>query len=299
MLSLVINIVVVLILFVPQLCLGGQVTDQVGREVTVPDSPKRLVALAPNVAEIVFLLGRGEVLKGATQYSNHPEAAKLLPRVGSYVRLDVEKIVALKPDLCLAVRDGNPIHSVERIESLGIPVYVVDPHSLADIMDVVLRIGGILGVRERALEIVVNMERRIKLIRDKLTSDVPRPGVFFQIDAAPIISAGSNTFIHELIVTAGGRNLAAGVKQYPRFGWEDIIIMQPDIAIIASMAGGHSVANLKESWRKWPQLRVVKNNRLHVVDADLIDRPTPRLIDGLEEFAVIIHPELFGERSGK
>lgn len=286
-----------LILLVPQICMGRPVTDQVGRDVVVPDAPQRVVALAPNVAEIVFLLGRGKVLKGATQYSNHPEGAKLLPRVGSYVRLDVEKIVALKPDLCLAVRDGNPIHSVERIESLGIPVYVVDPRSLEGIMDVVNRLGGLLGAQDRARNIVSDMQKRMDLIRDKLTGKISRPRVFFQIDAAPIISAGTNTFIHELIIKAGGSNLAAGDKSYPRFSWEDIILMQPDIAIIASMAGGYSVADLEGSWRKWPQLKVVKGNRLHVVDADLIDRPTPRLVDGLEEFAAIIHPELFGENS--
>jgi len=283
----------------PSVCIGRQVIDQADRKVEIPDHPLRVVGLSPNVVEVVYLLGRGEVLRGATQYSNHPLEAALLPRVGSYVRLDVEKIVALRPDLCLATKDGNPINAISRIEDLGIPVFVVNPHSLEGIMSMVEQLGMILGAEDRAREIVGDMRQRIDRVKMKLAGNIPRPGVFFQIDAAPIISAGSGTFIDELITIAGGVNLAAGPSPYPRFSWEDLIRMQPDVAIIASMAGGHSVEDLKKSWQKWPQLEVVKNKRLYVVDADLIDRPTPRLIDGLEKFAAIIHPGLFGGDSGE
>jgi iron complex transport system substrate-binding protein len=292
-------IVLVQCLFLHQACAGKIVIDQVGREVDVPADPVRVLALAPNVAEIIFLLGQEKRLKGATQYSNHPEEAEKLPRIGSYVRLDVEKIVALKPDLCIGTRDGNPINTVERIDSLGIPVYVVDPQSLSSIMDTVTRLGVLLGASERASRIVSDMNKRIEHIEKMVALASDRPTVFFQIDAAPIISAGSNTFIHELITRAGGRNLAAGNNPYPRYNWEDILRLQPEIAIIASMAGGHPASELRSGWLKWPQLAAVRNNRVHVVDADLIDRPTPRLLDGLEEFAAIIHPEIFGENGAE
>jgi len=283
----------------PATVCGRQVTDQVGRIMEAPEQPARVIGLAPNVVEVVYLLGRGEVLKGATLYSNHPPEAKSLPRVGSYVRLDVEKIISLKPDLCLATKDGNPVHTVERLTGLGIPVYVVDPLGLDGIMDMVARLGDLLGAPEKAAAIVNDMRARINAVKESLAAVGDRPGVFFQIDAAPIISAGTETFIDELITAAGGRNLAAGGERYPRFSWEDIIQMQPDIAIVASMAGGHSIADLKGSWQRWPQLKVVKNSRVHVVDADLIDRPTPRLVAGLEEFAAIIHPELFGDADAR
>ena len=115
---------------------------------------------------------------------------------------------------------------------------------------------------------------------------------FFQIDAAPIISAGSETFIDHLISRAGGINLAAGDTPYPRYSWEDILRMQPDIVIIASMAGGYSEDELKKSWRRWHQIPAVKNDKLFVVDAALFDRPTARLIDGLEILVDILHPSL-------
>jgi iron complex transport system substrate-binding protein len=285
-----------LVLLLPGLCPARQVIDQVGRVVTVPDQPRRVVALAPNVAELVFLLGREELLKGVTQYSNEPPAARELPRVGSYVRLDIEKILALKPDLCLAVKDGNPLAVIERLVGLGIAVYVVDPKNLEEIMTMVTGLGEVLGAAERATRIVADMRDRLARVEARVAPSPERPGVFFQIDAAPIVSAGSQTFIDELISRAGGRNLAAGGQPYPRFGWEEILRLAPEVVIVASMAGGHSVAELKSGWRQWPQIPAVKNERIYVVEADLVDRPSPRLVEGLEAFARIIHPELFDDR---
>ena len=285
----------VLLFFMPAAAGARQVVDQVGRTVEVANRPQRVVALAPNVAELVFLLGRGELLKGATQFSNEPPAARDLPRVGSYVRLDLEKIVALKPDLCLAVKDGNPLPVIERLAGLGIAVYVVDPQHLEDIMSVVTGLGDLLGAREKAEEIVAGMRHRIARVTGLVAGSTTRPRVFFQIDASPIVSAGSRTFIDELITRAGGENLAGDASGYRRFGWEEILRLAPEVVIVASMAGGHSEADLKSGWRKWPQIPAVRNGRIHVLPADLVDRPTPRLVDGLEAFARIIHPELFDE----
>lgn len=288
---------IICLLLLPVGAFGRQVVDQVGRNVELPAEITRVVSLAPSITEVVFSLGRQDLLKGATQYSNDPPEARLLPRVGSYVRLDVEKIVALKPDLCLAIRDGNPLHAVTKIESLGIPVYVVDPQTLVGIMEMIISLGDVLGATARADSIVLDMDRRIKKVKEKLAGNFDRPKVFFQIDAEPIVSAGRNTFIHELIVTAGGLNLAADVggAAYPKFSWEDVLGFQPDVAIVASMAGGFSGESLRAGWQRWPQIPAVKNKQVHVVDASLVDRPTSRLLDGLETFARIIHPELFGD----
>jgi len=272
-----------------------EVVDQAGRQMEVPEVVARIVALAPSITEIVYELGRENLLIGATQYSNSPAAAQALPRVGSYVRLDVEKIVALNPDLCLGIKDGNPVHTVDKIEALGIPVYIIDPKNLDDIIDVVRRFGDLLAAPEASEQLIHTMRTRIDRVAETVARAASRPGVFFQIDAAPIITIGSNTFIHELITLAGGRNLAAGPQDYPRYNWEEVLVLQPEVAIVASMAGGHSPQELLAGWRRWPQIPAVQNNRIHVVDANLIDRPTPRLVDGLELFVRIIHPELFGE----
>ncbi len=248
----------------------------------------------PSITEIVFALGAGGRLVGATRYSNEPPAARKITRVGSYVHLDVEKIVSLGPDLCLAIRDGNPKHIIDRLETLSIPVYTLDPRNLDEIVESILMLGEALDAREQAAATAEKMHLRLNAVADRVGRTVSRPGVFFQIDAAPIISAGSNTFIDKLITRAGGVNLAAGPKTYPRYSWEEILAMRPEIVIIASMAGGFTPEELKAGWRKWPQIPAVKNHRLYVVEADLFDRPTPRLINGLELLAEIIHPELAG-----
>jgi iron complex transport system substrate-binding protein len=272
---------------------AGPVTDQVGRTLEVPDNPTRIIALAPSITEIIYDLGQEKRIVGVTQYSTYPLEAGSLPRVGSYVRLDIEKIVALKPDLCLATKDGNPKHIVDKIVSLGIPVYVINPRNLQQIMDTITRLGSLLHAEQAAADLVSDMEKRIGQVQAQVKKGRYKPRVFFQIDAEPLFSAGTDTFIHELIELAGGINTTAGEVSYPRYSWEDIIVLQPDIVLISSMAGGLAPEYLLQSWKKWHLLSAVKNDKIFVVDAELFDRPTPRLVDGLEVIAAIIHPELF------
>ncbi len=269
---------------------GRLVVDQVGRSVRVPDRPRRIVSLMPSITEEVFDLGRGDLLVGATLYAKEPPAAATLPRVGSYVNPDLERIVALRPDLCLAARDGNPADLVRRLAELHIPVFVLDPQTLPAIMDSVRLLGGLLHAEKKAAMIVAAMKRKMAAVARRVAGAADRPRVFFQIDAAPIVSAGSGTFIDRLITRAGGINLAAGPTAYPRFSWEDVLAMQPDVVIIASMAGGYTEKQLKAEWRKWPQVPAVRHGRLFVVDAVLFDRPGPRLVDGLVRLADILYP---------
>ena len=264
--------------------------DQVGRRVDIPARPQRIVSLMPSITEIVFELGAGSRIKGVTLYSNEPPAAAKLPNVGAYVHPDLEKIISLKPDLCLAVRDGNPKHIVDKITELGIPVYTIDPRNLAEIMESVMLLGKVLGTEEKARDIVDNIQVKINAASERVAHASNRPRVFFQIDASPIVSAGSNTFIDQLITQAGGVNLAAGPTAYPRYSWEDILLMQPEVVIIASMAGGYSEEQLKAAWRRWPEVPAVRDNRLYVVNADLFERPTARLADGLELLVNIFFP---------
>ena len=261
--------------------------DQVGRQVDIKARPERIVSLMPSLTEMVFALDAGDRLQGVTLFSDEPPAAAKLPKVGSYVHPDLEKIVSLKPDLCLAVRDGNPKHIVDKITALGIPVYTIDPRNLEEIMEAVQMLGKVLDAPEKAAAIVDDMRGTIEKAEERVVRASRKPRVFFQIDASPIISAGSNTFIDQLITRAGGINLAAGPTAYPRYSWEEVLRMQPDIVIIASMSGGYSEEELKAEWRKWPELPAVRDNRLHVVSAALFDRPTPRLVHGLELLADI------------
>ncbi|UCD66957.1 MAG: cobalamin-binding protein [Deltaproteobacteria bacterium] len=272
---------------------AGTVIDQVGRKVVVPDDPQRVISLAPSITEIIYDLGEEKRLQGVTKYSDYPAQAKSLPKVGTYVHLDLERIVALKPDLCISTKDGNPKHVIEKISRLGIPVYAINPRSLEQTMDTITQIGSLLNAQEAAARLVSGMQQRITRVQSLVAQVNNRPRVFFQIDAEPLVSAGNNTFIHELIELAGGINTAAGNDPYPRYSWEDILILQPDIVIISSMAGGLDSEDLLGIWKKWSQLKAVLNEQVFVVDAGMFDRTTPRLVAGLETIAEIIHPELF------
>jgi iron complex transport system substrate-binding protein len=268
------------------------VTDQLGRRVTVPDTPQRVVSLAPSITEIVFALDQGHRLQGVTTYSDFPPEAVKLPKVGSYVYLDLEKIVALKPDLCIAIKDGNPRVIAQRLESLKIPVYAVHPNNLETIMKTVLEIGTLLNAKNRANLLVQNMDLRIQKVKSLVAKATHRPKVFFQIGVSPIVSVGTHTFIHELIVIAGGTNLAAGSISYPRFSLEKVLALSPEIIIITSMERKAIFEKVKAEWEKWPNMPAVRNQRIYVEDSNFFDRPTPRLVDGLELLLRLIHPEL-------
>ncbi|MBW1894257.1 MAG: cobalamin-binding protein [Deltaproteobacteria bacterium] len=277
----------------PVLLSAKTVKDQLGRTVAVPDNPQRIVSLAPSITEIVFALGKGDLLKGVTQFSDYPEEAKTIHRVGSYVNLNLEKIVVLKPDLCIAVKDGNPRSVVERLESLNIPVYAVDPRNLESVMETFLEVGGLINASENATKIVINMRARITKVESLVRTADDAPRVFYQIGISPIVSAGTNTFIHELIEMAGGKNLAKGPVPYPRFSREKVISLVPEVFIITSMAGVEVHEKVKAEWQRWDTLPAIKNNRIYFVDSNVFDRPGPRLVDGLEILVKIIHPEFF------
>ena len=272
------------------------VTDELGRQMTVPGELKRVVSLAPSITEIIFALGKENLLKGVTRFSDFPPAAKKLPQVGSYVHLDLEKIVALKPDLCIGIKDGNPIAVVRKLEHLGIPVYAVDPRDLNAILETIVQVGALLGAEQKAHAIVSDMRTRVGRVKSLVATSPHKPRVFFQIGVSPIVSAGTQTYIHELIVMAGGRNLAEGPVPYPRYSREQVLGLSPDVMIITSMARGASFERVKKQWSKWPSIPAVRNNRILLMDSNVCDRPTPRLIDGLERVAEAIHPDLYRKK---
>ena len=283
----------VLLLLAPTVVAVRTVEDQVGRRMTVPDDPRRVVALAPSITEIVFELDQAGRLVGATQYSNYPSPAAELPRVGSYVQLSLEKIVGLKPDLCIAIKDGNPKTVVDRLQGMQIPVYVVNPHNLETVMRTMQALGDLLNASQKADSLVAAIDARLQRIQSRVAERQDRPRVFLQIGISPIISVGTDTFIHDLITTAGGMNVAVGPAAYPRFSREQVLALTPDVIIITSMARRAAFEKVRREWRDFTQIPAIKAHRIHLVDSDIFDRPSPRLIDALEVLAGLIHPDLF------
>jgi len=267
------------------------VYDELGRKVTVPADPRRVVAMAPSITEIIFALNQEHRLAGVTRFSDYPSEAKRFPTVGTYIYLDLEKIVSLKPDLCIAVKDGNPESVVRRLEELGIPIYAVDPRNMDAVIKTILEIGHLFHETQRAKTIASSLQQRINIVRQRISKIDERPNVFFQIGISPVVSVGTDTFIHELIQMAGGTNLASGPVAYPRYSREQVLAMAPEYLIITSMAREGEFDAIKAEWNRWPDIPAVKNNRIFVVDSDLFDRASPRLVDALEVLVDIIHPK--------
>ena len=276
---------------------GGErtFTDTTGCTISLPDRPLRVVSLAPSITEIVFALGKGPLLVGVTRYSDYPEKAKMLPRVGSYIRPELESIVTLKPDLCLTVEDGPPKKTIERLKAFGIPVYTVNPDSIDTILRSIQEIGDILDAKNTAAAITDKMGAQLTVI-DRAVAEAPhKPDIFFQIGISPIVSVGKNTFLDEMIQRAGGTNVVTSDTPYPRFSKEQVLALAPEMIIITSMARNDIFEVVKKDWESWPSLPAVRNKRIHVVDSDTLDRPTPRVVDGLAMLAALIHPTLFAE----
>jgi iron complex transport system substrate-binding protein len=272
------------------------VTDQLGRSLYVPADPQRIIALAESVTEIVFAVGRGDRLVGTTRYADYPQAALKIPRIGSYIQLDIERIAALKPDLCIGIRDGNPKSAVERLDALGIPVYISNPMGIESMLQGIFEIGALLRAEETAAALVADLSWRIKTVAEVVGRSGTRPRVFFQIGVDPIVSAGCGTFIHELIEAAGGVNAAGDATAYPKYSFEHLVRLSPDVVVITTMTQGADFDAVRRKWLRWPRIPAVRDNRVHVVDAAVFNRPAPRLIDGLEILVRLIHPEAMSSR---
>jgi iron complex transport system substrate-binding protein len=274
---------------------GRTLVDPVGRKVHVPADPQRLVALAPSITEIIYALGRQDRLKGVSRFSDFPPGVEKLPKVGSYNQLDVERIVALAPDLCIGIKDGNPLAVVEQLDSLGIPVFAVNAVDMESTLKSIQAVGDALSAGPRARAIVADMRRRIRKVAETANRAARKPRVFVQIGVTPIVSVGNGTFINELITLAGGVNVAAGPSPYPRFSVEQVIALAPDVLVITSMARATVFEEVKAGWMKWPAIPAVANQSVFIAPTNIFDRPTPRLVDGLEQMARYIHPRLFKE----
>jgi iron complex transport system substrate-binding protein len=267
--------------------------DEVGREVTFSFPPKRIVSLAPNITEILFSLGLDKEIVGVSIHCNFPEKAESRVRVGSYISLDFERITSLKPDLIIATGAGNTREMVDRLEKLGFMTYVIFPKNFNDILQSIADIGQIVNREKETRGIIGGMRKRSQRVIE-LTKDLPRPKVFVQIGDAPVVTVGKGSFADDLIRLAGGENIAGKEKEvYPRFGMEEILKRSPEVIVISSMNPKGDYQKTLQEWTRWKTIPAVKNGRIYLIDSDLIDRPSPRIVDGLEELARVLHPEKF------
>jgi len=273
--------------------LGATFKDALGREITVPAPPKRLIALAPNLTEILYALGLGDRVVGVTNHCNYPPEASLKPKVGSYIHLNVEQIISLSPDLVIGTVDGNERYVLELLEQARIKVFFVNPREVRQAIEAISTVGLVSGVPEKAWQISGQLSKRVDRVVE-LTGAQKTPLVFLQIHIQPIMSVNRNTVHHDLIHLAGGDNMTADESMtYPRISLEEVIRRKPEVILISSMEREGRFEKARQDWLQWTFIPAVQKRRVHLIDSDLIDRPSPRVVDGLEIMAKLLHPEVF------
>jgi cobalamin transport system substrate-binding protein len=265
------------------------VVDDTGQTVRLPVRPKRIVSLAPSLTEIVFVVGAGSRLVGDTSYCDYPEEAKKVTRVGDTLNPNIELIIGLKPDLVLISTASQLEAFSKQLDQQKIPVYISDPHDLNGVLTSIVKIGELLDEGAKGKDVANLLTDRARNVESRV--DGSRPvRVFYQVSAEPLYTAGRDSFVTDLIKRAGGESVTATVPgAWPRFSNESALAANPDAIIIPtgdSMAGGSAVTvsdALKTS-------AAVRNRRVYFINGDLLSRPGPRLVEGLEEMAKDLHP---------
>lgn len=256
-------------------------TGSDGITVALPAPAQRIVALAPHLAENLFAAGAGAMLTATVEYSDYPSAAGAIPRIGGYNSLSIEAIVAQQPDLVLAWGSGTGHNIVRRLRELGIPVYSDEIRSLMDIPHSLRALGRLAGTNASAERSAVSFERKLASLRARTAGTIPVQ-VFYQIWHDPLQTIGGEHLISEVIALCGGRNIFEGTQGLaPRINRESVLLRNPDV-IVAS-GSSENVATWLSQWRELPGLRAVENDALYVINPDLIERPTPRLLSGARE----------------
>lgn len=257
--------------------------DDTGQLLRLKQPPQRIVSLAPHVTELLFAAGAGQRIVGATEYSDYPEAALRIPRVGGAL-LDLEAIAALRPDLIVAWADGNPPAQLQRLKQLGIPLYLSAPKRLDDIPVGLERLGQLLGMGLVAHAAAKQYRAELNRLRGTY-SGRKKLRVFYQVWDEPLLTINGTHIISDALATCGGENIFAQLPALtPTVSIENILQADPDAIVTSSQ---DTQARL-DAWRRWPRLSAVRNNRLFFVHGDWIDRPAPRILLGVAELCHLL-----------
>jgi len=276
-----------LILFAARLQAQVTLLDDIHRSVSLPSSAQRIVSLAPSITETLFAVGAGGRVVGVTDFCNYPPAARRVPHVGGMTNPTIETIIRLKPDLVVLSMEGNVRDDFRRLTSLGIPVFVTNPRTLEDIYRSIVQIGQLTGMTDSAARVVEHLRGREQAARAG-TGKTPARALMV-VSIQPLIVAGRNTFIHELLDAAGAVNLAAyATGNYPAYSRETLIANNPDVIFVTSDVLA-DVADLPRMFPEWRIVSAVRHNRVFRVDADMMTRPGPRAIDALATLVHLLH----------
>ncbi|MFH1604968.1 MAG: cobalamin-binding protein [Pseudomonadota bacterium] len=258
-----------------------RLADDSGRSVSLARPAERIISLAPNMTELLFSAGAGSHVVGTVEYSNYPQAAQRIVRIGDSAQLDLERIVALKPDLILVWQAGNAQRQLDNLLRLGIPVFYSDPRRIDDIARAIEQFGRLAGTEMIARPMARAFSARAAQLRARYAGREPVT-LFYQIWDEPLMTVNGDHLISDVIAMCGGKNVFAGLKPLvPTISIEAVLAADPE-AIGGVTAEAGRPGNL-EAWKAWPRLRAVARGNLFVIHSDLISRDTPRILEGARE----------------
>lgn len=265
------------------------ITDSLGREVNMDTTPEKIISISPGITEILFALGLNEEIIGVSDYCDYPADAQTKDKMGGFKNPNVEVIISKNPDVVFTSA-GVQEEIIQNLEELNIKVIALDAGTIQQVMDNIELAGKITGKEDKANEIVADMKQRVEVVTAKV-KDQPQPKVFFEVWDDPLMTAGPGSFTHDIIEMAGGVNVASDAdKKYVTYSIEKLLEADPDIYIVNSHA--HEPQDVKTR-NGYEVLSAIKNDQIFSIEDNLINRPGPRIIQGLEEMAKIIHPEVF------
>lgn len=264
-----------------------EVTDEAGKHVRVPVRAQRIITLAPNLTEIVYAVGAGDRLVGNTTFCDYPQEAKQVAKVGDTLQPNIERIIALRPELILISTASQLETFTKQLDERDIAVFVTDPHDLEGVFRSIKTLGDLLGQQREAETLVNNLRGRAAAVEEAVKSR-PSVTVFYQVSPSPLWTAGRSSWITDLIRRAGGRSVTGEAEgQWMRYSDEAALASQPEAIIMATSGEKMEVA---AALQKSP---AVINKRVYGISGDYLSRPGPRLIEGLEQLARVLHPDAF------
>jgi len=255
--------------------------DDSGAEIRLKGPARRIVSLAPHITEILFAAGAGERVVGTSDYSDYPPAAKRIARIGDYTNVDLETVVALKPDLVIGWQTGNSAGDLDQLKRLGIPLFLSEPDRIEDVAGNLERFGELAGTSNIAVPAATAYRARLAQLRQQY-SNRPQVRTFYQVWADPPITVGGSQIIGNAIRLCGGVNVFADLAQMaPVVSIEAVLAADPEV-IVAS-GPNETRPDWLDAWRRWPQLTAAARDNLFFIPPDLIQRQTPRLLDAIEQ----------------
>ncbi|KNF10140.1 putative iron (III) dicitrate transport substrate binding protein [Gottschalkia purinilytica] len=267
-----------------------KIKDDFGNKVSIDKEPQRIVSIAPNHTEILFSLGLDDKIVGVTDYCDYPEEAKSKQKIGGFQDPNIEKIIELNPDLVIQTGIVGE-DTYKKLKEAGIAVLTLDPKSIQDVNKTLERVGIATNTKSQAKKIINNINKQKDEVVNKVKNIKNKPKVFYEVWHEPLTTAGIGSFVDEFITLAGGENIGRDAKgEYPQYSVEKLIEKNPDVYILTNH--GRSENDLK-SVAQLKSISAIKNNKVYVLDDNLVSRAGPRITEGLKLVAESLHPELF------